>query len=84
MPTVAEIKTAVRRMRVADRADLFVDLAMDDAVQKVQLTRLRAAVAEGRADHAAGRYVELETDADFKAFAAEIKREGRARQKSAK
>ena len=57
---------------------------MSDAVQKAQLARLRAAIAEGMADHAAGRYTELVTDDDFKAFAAEIKRAGRARLKAAK
>ena len=54
MPTVAEIKTAARKLPVRDRADLLVDFAMDEAVQKEQLVRLRAAVAEGIADHAAG------------------------------
>ena len=84
MSTVAEIRAAARKLPVADRVDLFVDLAMDDAVQKAQLARLRAAIAEGMADHAAGRYTELVTDDDFKAFAAEIKRAGRARLKAAK
>ena len=84
MPTVAEIKTAARKLPVRDRADLLVDFAMDEAVQKEQLVRLRAAVAEGIADHAAGRYIELVTDADFKAFAADIKSEGRARLNSQK
>jgi cytosine/adenosine deaminase-related metal-dependent hydrolase len=84
MSTVAEIRAATRKLPVADRVDLFVDLAMDDAVQKAQLARLRAAIAAGVADHAAGRYTELVTDDDFKAFAAEIKREGRARLKAAK
>ena len=84
MPTVAEIKTAARKLPVRDRADLLVDFAMDEAVQKEQLVRLRAAVAEGIADHAAGRYIVLVTDADFKAFATDIKSEGRARLKSRK
>ncbi len=84
MPYVAEIKTAARKLPGRDRPDLLVDFAMDDDVQKVRLARLRAAVAEGVADHAAGRYIELVTDADFNAFAADIKREGRARLMSRK
>ncbi len=82
--STAEIKAAARRLPIKARADLFADLAMDDAVQKEQLARLRAAIDEGIADHAAGRYVELETDEEFKAFASEIKRAGRARLKAAK
>jgi hypothetical protein len=84
MPSAAEIKTAARKLPVADRTDLLVDLAMDAAVRKEQIKRLRAAVAEGIRDHAEGRYIELNTPADFRAFAAGIKREGRARLREAR
>ena len=81
MPTVAAIKSAARRLPVADRTDLLVDLAMDDAVRKEQLARLRAMLAEGERDLAEGRYIEITSAAEHRAFFDDIKRRGRARLK---
>ena len=81
MPTVAEIKAAARKLPIKDRADLLADLSMDAAVRKEQLARLRAAVGEGVRDHTEGRYIEITTAAEHRAFFEDIKRRGRARLK---
>lgn len=81
MPTVAEIKAAARKLPVKDRADLLTDFARDKAVQKEQLARLRAAIDEGIRDHTEGRFIEIKSTAEHRAFFDGIKREGRARLK---
>ena len=81
MSTVAEIKAAARKLPIKDRADLLADLSMDAAVRKEQLARLRAAVGEGVRDHTEGRYIEITTAAEHRAFFEDIKRRGRARLK---
>jgi len=81
MPTVAEIKTAARKLPVKDRADLLEQLAQDPAIQKEQLTRLRTAVEEGERDLAEGRYTEINSKAELREFFDDIKRRGRARLK---
>lgn len=81
MPTVAKIKAAARKLPVKDRADLLTDFAMDDAVQKEQLARLRAAIDEGDRDLAEGRYTEIKSTAELRAFFDDIKARGRARLK---
>ena len=81
MPTTAKVKAAARQLRVQDRVDLFEDLAKDVAVQKEQLKRLRAAIDIGDRDLAEGRYTEINTDAELRAFFDDIKRRGRARLK---
>lgn len=79
MPTVAEIKAAARRLPVKHRTDWLEDFAQDPAIQKEQLARLRAAVEEGRRDHAEGRYIEINTAAEHRACFDDIKHCGRAR-----
>jgi hypothetical protein len=79
MPTVAEIKAAARKLPVKHRTDLLEDFAQDPAIQKEQLARLRAAVEEGMRDHAEGRYIEINSAAEHRAFFDDIKRRGRAR-----
>ncbi len=79
MSTVAQIKAAARKLPVKDRADLLNDFSNDAAVRKEQLSRLRAEIAEGIRDHADGRYIEVTTPAEHRAFFAAIKRRGRAR-----
>lgn len=81
MPTAAQIKAAARRLPVADRADLLVDLAMDAAVRKEQLKRLRAMIDEGIRDHKEGRFIEINSVEEHRAFFEDIKRRGRARLK---
>ena len=81
MHTVAKIKAAARKLPVKDRADLLTDFAMDDAVQKEQLARLRAAIDEGDRDLAEGRYTEINSTAELRAFFDDIKARGRARLK---
>lgn len=81
MPTVAAIKAAVRKLPVAARTDLLADLGMDAAVRKEQLTRLRAAIDEGMRDHDEGRYIEIKSAAEHRAFFDDLKRRGRARLK---
>lgn len=81
MPTAAKVKSAARQLPVQDRADLFEDFAMDDAVRKEQLKRLRAAIDEGDRDLAEGRYTMIRTDSDLRALFDDIKRRGRARLK---
>jgi hypothetical protein len=79
MSTVAKIKAAVKKLSVKQRTDLLVHLAMDKAVRKEQLTRLRAAVDEGIRDHKAGRFIEINSAAEHRAFFDDIPRRGRAR-----
>lgn len=81
MPTVAAIKAAARKLPVADRTDLLVDLAMDAAVRKEQLTRLRAAIDEGDLDLAEGRSTEINSQAELRALFDDVKRRGRTRVK---
>ncbi len=81
MPTIAAIKTAARKLPVKHRTDLLVQLTEDKAVQKEQLTRLRALVAEGDCDLAEGRYTEIKSKADLQTLFDDIKRRGRARLK---
>ena len=81
MPTIAEIKAAARKLPVKHRTDLLEAFAMDEAVRKEQLARLRAAVEEGMRDFREGRYIEIRTPAEHRAFFDEIKRSGRARLK---
>ena len=54
---------------------------MDAAVRKEQLKRLRTMIEEGERDIAEGRYVEVNSVAEAKAFFEDIKRRGRARLK---
>lgn len=79
MPNAAEIKAAARKLPVKDRADLLTAFAMDKAVQKEQLARLRAEIAEGERDLAEGRYTEIRNTAELRNFFDDIKRRGRAR-----
>ena len=79
MPTIAAIKAAARKLPVKHRTDLLEDLARDEAVHREQISRLRAAVEEGMRDHAEGRYIEINTAAEHRAFFDDIKRRGRAR-----
>jgi hypothetical protein len=79
MPTAAQIKAAARKLPVKDRADLFEVFAMDNAVQKERLARLRAMIAEGERDLAEGRYIEIRSTAEHRAFFDDIKRRVRAR-----
>lgn len=81
MPTVADVRAAVKKLSVKQRTDLLVQLAEDKAVQKEQLARLRAAVAEGERDIAEGRYTEISSKAELREFFDEIKRRGRSRLK---
>ena len=81
MPTVAAIKSAARRLPVKHRTDLLEDLTQDVAIRKEQLVRLRAAVAEGERDIAEGRYIEINSKAELRAFFDDINRRGRARLK---
>lgn len=81
MATVAEIKAAASKLPVKHRTDLLEHLAQDPAVQRQQLTRLRAAVEEGERDLAEGRYIEINSKAELRAFFDDIKRRGRARLK---
>lgn len=81
MLTIAAIKTAARKLPVKHRTDLLVQLTEDKAVQKEQLTRLRALVAEGDRDLAEGRYTEIKSKADLQTLFDDIKRRGRARLK---
>lgn len=81
MPTVAAIKAAARKLPVADRTDLLVDLAMDAAVRKEQLARIRAAIDEGDLDLAEGRYTEIDSETEIRALFDDAKRRGRARVK---
>lgn len=78
MPTIAEIKAAARKLPVRHRTDLLETLAMDKAVRKEQLSRLRAAVEEGERDIAEGRYTEINSKAELREFFDDIKRQGRA------
>jgi len=78
MPTIAEIKAAARKLPVKHRTDLLEAFAMDEAVRKEQLARLRAAVEEGERDIAAGRYTATNSKADLREFFDDIKRRGRA------
>lgn len=79
MPTVAEVQAAVKKLSVKQRTDLLVQLAEDKAVRKEQLARLRAAVQEGIRDHEEGRFTEIKTTEEHRAFFDEIKRRGRSR-----
>lgn len=81
MLTAAEIKAAARKLPVKDRADLLTALAMDKAVQKERLARLRAEIVEGVRDHAEGRFIEIKSTDEHRAFFDDIKRRGRARLK---
>lgn len=81
MSTVAEVKAAARKLPVKDRTDLAEALAMDDAVTKERLARLRAMIDEGDRDLAEGRYITIRTAADLRALSADIKRRGRDRLK---
>lgn len=81
MPTAAQIKAAARKLPVKDRADLLEALSMDSAVQKERLARLRAMIAVGERDLAEGRYIEIRTAAEHRAFFDDIKRRVRARMK---
>lgn len=79
MSSVAEVQAAVRRLPAADRVTLFQWLGRDRAVRAKELAALRAAVDEGDRDLAEGRYTVLETDADFRALAADVKQTVRSR-----
>ncbi len=81
MPTVAEIKAAARKLPVKHRTDLLEHFAQDPAIQKEQLSRLRAAVEEGERDFAEGRYIEINSKAELREFFDDIKRRGRTRLK---
>ncbi len=78
MPTIAEIKAAARKLPVKHRTDLLETFAMDKAVRKEQLARLRAAVEEGERDIAEGRYTAINSKAELREFFDEIKRRGRS------
>jgi hypothetical protein len=79
MSTVAEVQAALQRLPAADRVALFNWLGQDEAVRAGELTALRAAVDEGDRDLVEGRYIVLESDADFRALADDIGQTGRAR-----
>jgi acyl-CoA reductase-like NAD-dependent aldehyde dehydrogenase len=79
MPTVADVRAAVKKLSVKQRTDLLVQLAEDKAVQKEQLARVRAAVQDGVRDHEEGRFTEIKTTAEHRAFFDEIKKRGRSR-----
>ena len=79
MSTVAEVQAAVERLTTADRVALFRWLGQDEAIRAEELAALRLAVDEGDRDLAEGRYITLETDADFQALASEIKQAGQTR-----
>ena len=81
MPTAARIKAAALKLPVKDRADLMDALGMDEAVSKERLARLRALVDEGDRDLAEGRFIEIRTSTELRAFFADIKRRGRERLK---
>lgn len=81
MPTKAQIKAAARKLPAADRADLLEEFARDKAVQEEQLARLRAMIEEGEKDLREGRYIEIKTKAEHRAFFDEIKRQAKARLK---
>ena len=81
MPTAVQIKAAARKLPVADRTDLLEELARDASVRNESLARLRAMIAEGDRDLAEGRYTEVRTSAELRAFFDEVKRHGRARLK---
>lgn len=81
MPTVAEIKTAARKLPVKDRVDLLEQLAQDPAIRKEQLARLRTAVEEGERDLTEGRYTEIKSKTELREFFDDIKRRGHARLK---
>ena len=81
MPTATQIKAAARKLPVKDRADLLEVFAMDAAVAKERLARLRALIDEGDRDLAEGRYIEIRHSAELRAFFDDIKRRGRARLK---
>jgi hypothetical protein len=81
MSTVAELQTAVKRLPAADRVALFQWLSRDRAVRARELAALRAAVDEGIRDHEEGRFIEIRTPAEHRAFFDDIKRRGRARLK---
>ena len=79
MSTVAEVQATVERLPASDRVALFRWLGQDDAIRTQELEDLRSAVDEGDRDLAEGRYLTLETDADFQTLADEIKQAGQAR-----
>jgi predicted transcriptional regulator len=79
MPTVAEIQAAARKLPVKHRTDLLEHFAQDPAIQTEQLARLRAAVEAGMRDHTEGRFIEINSAAEHRAFFDDIKRRGRAR-----
>lgn len=81
MPTKAQIKAAARKLPVADRADLLQEFAQDEKVRKEQLARLRALIEEGARDQREGRFIEIKSAAEHRAFFDEIKKQGRARLK---
>jgi hypothetical protein len=81
MPTAAQIKAAAHKLPVKDRADLLEALAGDEAVRKERLARLQALVGEGERDLAKGRYTEIRTPAELRAFFDGIKRRALERTK---
>lgn len=81
MPTVAEVQAAADKLPVLGRVQLLEHLAQDEAVRRKQIARLRAAIDEGMRDHAEGRFIEIKSAAEHRAFFDDIKRRGRARLK---
>ena len=81
MTTVAEVQAAADKLSVAGRVQLLEHLAQDDTVRRKQLARLRAMIAEGERDHAEGRFIEITSAVEHRAFFDDIKRRGRARLK---